>query len=241
MKIAHVGMISTTIVIVLGVLIVIPPYLPQQKPLVTLLFFNINESKNLPQWCYDLSDILRQQKVQATVFVTGQIAEKYPTCVSKLAQGNDIGSSTFDYLNLAGQDYSVQLEEVKGGKNAVDDAGHIDSRLFKAPYGTTDGEIYSILNRSGIVADFSYENQYNKFYHDQFIKFDSASYDGTQHSTDFFKNLSNNVPVIINFDNTTPIQNIDEFILHLKSRHILLLNASQLIGSNLTEHQGGQV
>ena len=240
MKIAHVGMISTTIVIVLGVLIVIPPYLPQQKPLVTLLFFNINETKNLPQWCYDLSDILRQQKVQATVFVTGQIAEKYPTCVSKLAQGNDIGSSTFDYLNLSGQDYSVQLEEVKSGKIAVDSAGRIDSKLFKAPYGVTDGNIYSVLNRSGIVADFSYDGQYNKFYNDKFMKFDSVSYDGTQYSSDFFKNLPDNAPVMINFDNATPVQNIDEFILHLKSRHILFLNASQLIGSNLTEHKGAQ-
>lgn len=233
-------MISTTVVIVLGVLIVIPPYLPQQKPLVTLLFFNINDSKNLPQWCYDLSDTLHNQKVQATVFVTGEIAEKYPTCVSRLAQGNDIGSFTFDYLNLSGQDYSVQLEEVKSGKIAVDNAGHIDSRLFKAPYGVTDGNIYSVLNRSGIVADFSYENQYNKFSSDKFLKFDSVSYDGIQHPSDFFKSLSGDVPVMINFDNTTPISNIDDFILHLKSRHILLLNASQLIGSNLTEHKGGQ-
>ena len=73
------------------------------------------------------------------------------------------------------------------------------------------------------------------------MKFDSASYDGAQHSTDFFKSLPTDVPVIINFDNTTPVQNIGDFILHLKSRHILLLNASELIGSNLTAHKGGQV
>ncbi len=242
MKITHVGMISTTVVIVLGVVIVITPYLPPQKPLVTLLFFNIiSENKNLPQWCYDLSDALQKQQVQATIFVTGEIAEKYPTCISTLAKGNDIGSFTYDYMNMSGQDYSVQLEEVKGGKDAVDNAGHIDSRLFKAPYGITDGNIYSVLNRSGIVADFSYVNQYNKFYHDKFLKFDSISYNGTQYSSDFFKNLSYNVPVMINFDNSTPVQNIDEFISHLKTRHIILLNASQLVGINLTEHEGGMV
>lgn len=241
MKIAHVGMISTTIVIILGVFIIIPPYLPQPKPVVTLLFFNINESKNLPQWCYDLSDTLQKQKVQATVFFTGEIAEKYPTCVSRLAQENDVGSFTQDYVNLSGQDYSVQLEEVKGGKDAVDTAGHIDSRLFKAPYGATDGNIYSVLNRSGIVADFSYENQYNKFFNNKFMKFESISYDGTQHPSDFFKNLSADVPIMINFDNGTPVQNIDDFISHLKSRHVVLLNASQLIGANLTEHGVGQL
>ena len=240
MKIAHVGMISTTIVIILGIGIVIPPYLPTQKPVVTLLFFNINDSKNLPQWCYDLSDTLHKQKVQATIFIVGEIAQQYPTCVKKLAQENDVGSSTFNYENLGGADYSVQLEEVKSGKDAVDSAGNIDSRLFKAPYGITDGNIYSVLNRSGIVADFSYEKQYNKYNNDQFIRFDSVSYNGTDHSPEFFKNLSPDIPILINFDNTTPIQNIDEFILHLKSRHVLLINASQLVGANLTEHVGGQ-
>ena len=240
MKIAHAGMISTAVVIILGVAIVLPPYLPAQKPVVTLLFFNISDNKNLPQWCYDLSDTLEKQKVQATVFITGEIAQQYPTCVSKLAHENDVGSFTYDYENLAGADYSVQLEEVKSGKDAVDSAGHIDSRLFKAPYGTTDGNIYSVLNRSGIIADFSYEKQYNKYYADKFMRFDSISYNGTAHSSDFFKNLSPDVPVLINFDNSTPVQNIDDFISHLKSRHVLLLNASQLVGANLTEHLGGQ-
>lgn len=239
MKIAHIGMVSTTVVIVLGVLIVLPPYLPPQKPLVTLLFFNVNDTANLPQWCYDLSDVLQKQGVKATVFVTGNVAEKYPGCVSKLAQGNDVGSFTYDYASLAGEDYSVQLEEVKGGKDAVDQAGHIDSRLFRAPYGVTDGNIYSVLNRSGIVADFSYDTQYNKFYQDHFIKFDSLSYDGAQHPSGFFTTLSYDVPVMINFDNKTPVSDIDKFISGLKSRHILLLNASELVGANLTEHMAG--
>lgn len=241
MKIAHVGMISTTIVIVLGVAIVIPPYLPAQKPVVTLLFFNVSDSANLPQWCYDLSDVLQKQNVRATVFITGEIAQQYPGCVNKLAQENDVGSFTYDYAELAGADYSVQLEEVKSGKDAVDSAGHIDSRLFKAPFGITDGNIYSVLNRSGIVADFSYDKQYNKYYDEKFMRFNSTSYNGTQYSPDFFKNLSSDIPIIINFDNATPVENIDAFILHLKSRHILLLNASQLVGTNLTKHMGEQV
>jgi len=240
-KIAHVGILSTSIVIILGVFIVIPPYLPQSKPLVTLLFFNISDDKNLPQWCYDLSDILEKQKISATIFVTGQIAEKYPSCVNKLAKENDVGSLTFDYVDITGQDYSDQLGEVKSGKDAVDTAGHIDSKLFKAPYGTTDGNIYSVLNRSGIVADFSYATQYNKFNNGIFMRFDAASYNGTQHNPDFFKSLSHDTPIMINFDNTTPIQNIDEFISHLKSRHTLLLNASSLTGLNLTTHHGEKI
>lgn len=240
MKIAHLGILSTSIVIILGVFIVLPPYLPPPKPLATLLIFNINDNTNLPQWCYDLSSILEKQKISATFFVTGQIAEKYPACVNELAKENDVGSLTYDYVDIAGQDYSTQLDEVKGGKDAVDAAGNIDSKLFRAPFGTTDGNIYSVLNRSGIVADFSYSTQYNKLHNGIFMRFDALSYNGTQHNPDFFKNLSSDGPIMINFDNSVSIQNIDGFISNLKSRHILLLNASELTELNLTIRHGAR-
>jgi peptidoglycan/xylan/chitin deacetylase (PgdA/CDA1 family) len=237
MKIANAGIISTSVVIAMGVFIIIPPYLPQQKPFVALLFFDISNEQNLPQWCNDLSSTLQKQNVKATIFVTGEIAQNYPSCVSTLAERNDVGSSTYDYSNLTGQDYSDQLDEVKGGKDAVDAAGNIDSKLFKAPYGQTDSNIYSILNQSGILVDFSYDEQYNKFYNGKFLKFDDAVYDGTQYTPDFFRNLSSNTPVIIDFDNNTPVSSIDDFISHLKTRHILLLNASELTGLDLTVRQ----
>ena len=240
MKIAHVGMISTTIVIILGVGIVIHPYLPTPKPVVTLLFFNIDDSKNLPQWCYDLSDTLYKQKVQATIFITGEIAQQYPTCVRKLAQENDIGSSTFDYENLTGEDYSAQLEEVKSGKDAVDSAGQIDSQLFKAPYGITDGNIYSVLNRSGIVADFSYDKQYNKYYQGQYLRFDDSVYDGNKHTVDYFRNLESQDPIVIDFDNATPVKKIEEFVSEIKSKHLVFITASKMTGLDLTVHQEGQ-
>ncbi len=234
MKIAHAGVISTSIVIVMGIFIVLPPYIPSQKPLVALLFFDIKDEQNLPQWCNDLSSTLQKQNVQATIFITGQVAQEYPSCVNVLSPRNDIGTSTYDYFNLKGQDYSTQLDEVKNGKDAVDSVGHIDSRLFKAPYGETDGNIYSVLNQSGIVADFSYDKQYNKLYNGKFLKFDITVYNGTEHTPDFFKSLYNNDPVIIDFDNSSPISDIDQFVSQLKTRHILFLNASQLTGLDLT-------
>ena len=93
----------------------------------------------------------------------------------------------------------------------------------------------ALLNQSGIVADFSYDEQYNKYYNGKFIKFGDTVYNGTNYSPDFFSTLSSNGrPVIINFDNTTPIPNIDEYLSHLKSKHIVLLSASQLTGLDLT-------
>jgi peptidoglycan/xylan/chitin deacetylase (PgdA/CDA1 family) len=239
MKIAQVGAISTTIVILLGVVMVIPPYIQASKPpLVVLLSFSIVDDKNVPQWCQGLSSILKNNNIKATVFVTGKVAERYPECVSVFS-GMDVGSQTYSYTNLLSiKEYSTQLDEITNGKLAVDDAGNIDSKIFRAPYGSTDENIYSLLNRSGILADFSYNNQYNKYYNGEFIKFDLTAYNGTSHSVDFFRVLPVDKPIMINFDNTVPIGKIDDFVSHLKSRQILFVDASELTEINLNIHQG---
>src|SRR5215831_20601315 len=171
MRISQVGIISTSIVIVLGILIVIQPYIPQQEPLAVLLSFDVINSSNLPQWCNDLSVALQKQNVEATIFIPGNVAEQFPQCVKTLSIRNDIGSQTYNYVNLKNLDYTTQLYEVESGKAAIDKAGHIESRLFKAPFGETDENIYSILNRTDIIADFSYDAQYNKYYNGKYLKF----------------------------------------------------------------------
>ena len=78
----------------------------------------------------------------------GKLAESYPKCVTLFSSndGIDIGSSTYNYINLTStQDYLLTLEEVKEGKRAVDSIGRLDSKLFKAPSGSTNQNIYSLL------------------------------------------------------------------------------------------------
>lgn len=201
-----------------------------------LLSFSISDSDNLPEWCEDLSKFLNQNNIKAVIFVTGKVAERYPQCVSSYKNGIDIGSQTYSYVKLTEiPDYSEQLEEVKKGKLAVDKAGNLDSKIFKAPNGVTDENIYSLLFRSEILADFSYDNQYNKYYHDKFLKFDLVSFQGSNHDAGFFKELnSHETPIMINFDNSVPVNEITDFISHLKSDKILFVNASELTGLELT-------
>lgn len=243
MKIVQAGIISTGIVIILGIVMVIPYFMQPVRPQVVLLSFSIVNDSNLPQWCNDLASVLKNYNIKASVFVTGKLAQQYPECVSSFPNNVDVGSQTYDYVNLASiHDYTVQLEEIKDGKRSVDYAGNIDSKLFKAPYGSTDKNIYSLLNRAGIVADFSYDSQYNKFYNGKFIKFNTTSYDGSSHSADFFRNLPlTNDPIIINFDSSTSIQEIDDFISKLKSPHINFVNTSEITGFNLTTRNGEKV
>jgi peptidoglycan/xylan/chitin deacetylase (PgdA/CDA1 family) len=236
MKIIHLGIIATGTVIALGFAMVVPAFMQYDQPLVVLLSFNIIDDRNLPAWCEQLSSVLKNNNVKAIVFVPGKIAQEHPQCISDLPNTVDVGSETYDFVSLPSiQDYAVQLDEVRKGKDAVDAAGKIDSKVFKAPHGATDQNIYSLLSRSGILADFSYNNQYNKYYNGQFIKFNLTSYDGVYHSVDFFHSLPISNPILINFDNSTPMEQIDSFIVHLKSPNVRFESATDLAGVELTK------
>lgn len=237
MRIVHVGAIVTGIVITMGVLLILPEFMRPSPTQPILLSFSITNEQNLPTWCHDLSSILTKYDVKATVFVIGKVAERHPDCVTVFPDNVDIGSESYDYVSLPSiSDYSTQLQEVKNGKVAVDKAGNLDSKLFRAPYGATDVNIYSLLNRSNILADFSYSEQYNKYYDGKFLKFDLVTYNGSKYYTSFFRHVPADKPVLVNFDNSTPVPQIEEFISEFKSKNFRFVSATELTSLDLTIH-----
>jgi len=234
MRIVLAGSIVTGLVITLGVLMILPTFIPNEKPNVVLLSFNIIDDNNTSKWCKDLSNVFKKYDVKATVFITGAIAERNPNCITDFPTSIDIGSLTYNYVQLKEiPDYLAQLDEIKNGKKAVDSVGNIQSRVFRAPYGDTDDNIYSLLTRSQIFADFSYSDHYNKYYDGKFIKFNINSYTGNNFSPEILKQKSD-TPIVISFDNSTPIDQIDRFISSIKSHSTLFINTSDLVGFNLT-------
>ena len=223
MRMRYKAIAVTAILISIGIAIVLPVYLPKRIQPILMLSFNIINNENLPKWCQDLYDLLQKQQIRATLFATGRAADSFPVCISLLTSDSkvDIGSSTYDYLDLVGiLDYSQALSQVQKGKQAVDAAAKINSTLFKAPYGSTDQNIYSLLTRSGIVADFSYSNQYNLYENGQFIRYDLKAYNGFNATNLVHEIVSSKSkePILINFDNSIPIENIDRFIHEIRSQ-----------------------
>ena len=157
------GIVATVAMIVIGVIVSIQPFLQPPKGPVTLLAITIADNEEMPRWCEKVAEILNAGRIDAVVFFSGMIAQENPGCVTSFDGHIDIGSSTYGNENLTSMaDYSVQLTEVSLGKKAVDEAGNLESRSFKAPYYATDENIYSLLSRSDIVADFSYRDRYHK-------------------------------------------------------------------------------
>jgi peptidoglycan/xylan/chitin deacetylase (PgdA/CDA1 family) len=246
LKIYYKGVILLSVLVILGVAILLPAYYqkrtqPAEVYYKAILSFSILDKSNLPNWCFDLSSMLQKYKIRASVFISGNLAEKYPKCVSLFSSNKniDIGSQTYNYVNLTSiPDYTKQLNEIKNGKRVIDYVGKVDSKLFKAPYGLTDGNIYSLLSRSGIIADFSYSNQYNKYENGQFIKYDIITYNPSSNQSNILSVLSSSKGenVLINFDNSTPIDQIDSFLSKLKSinKNIKFASPSDVTGMNLT-------
>lgn len=244
MKTKYLGGLATGIVIAVGIVAVLPAFLQESaKPQVpVMLAFAIYGEESLPDWCNDVSALLESRGLKAAVFVAGNVAERHPQCVEAFSDNAriDVGSQTYSYADLTSiSDYSTALREVERGKEAVDDAGDIDSLLFKAPYGRTDDNIYSILSRSGILADFSYPDQYNKYHQGQFISFNATKYDGTAYEPEFFLALTSNDPVIISFDNSVPVDSIEGFLGGItpgrgEQYDLKFVNASELTQMQLT-------
>lgn len=239
MKIKQAALIATVLVIITGFTLISPIFFrarDNDSGQRVMLIFNVSQSAGAQEWCLSLSSLLEKYNIGASVFFTGKIAEQYPRCVSEFSDRVDIGSATYSRVDLTGiPDYAIKLQEVQQGKAVVDAAGNLFSGVFKAPFGATDQDIYSLLSRSGILADFSYKNQYNVYQNGQFIKYNASVYEGRDYPPDFFSQLPRtDNPLIIVFDNTYPVSGIEDFLSGLKIDKIKFLNASELTGLTLT-------
>jgi len=201
-----------------------------------MLSFSILDVGNVSDYCNTLSDVLEKLELKATVFFVGRVAEQNPDAVAILDDDVDVGSQTYSYVDITSiSDYTLQAEEVSEGKRAVDDAGNLGSRLFKAPYGATDENIYSLLSRSGILADFSYEDHYNVYRDGRFLKYKAAIYDWSEYSAEFFLSLQgSDSPIIIEFENTRAVADVSAFVSKLKSGDFEFVKASEIAGIDLT-------
>jgi hypothetical protein len=239
LKLKYAAIIATVLVITVGIILISPMFLrhnAQSESKPEMMFsFSVRPDVDSENWCRELALLLNSHNIGASVFINGQTAEEYPKCVSYFSGKVDIGSQTYSNSDLTSiTDYSLKLQEVKQGKTAVDNAGKLSSGIFRAPFGAVDEDIYSLLNRSGIQADFSYEQQYNVFEEGRFVKYPVAGYNGYTTSPGLMEELSSAKPIIVFFDNTRPVSEIEHFFSGLNLDRFKILNASELVGFSLT-------
>jgi peptidoglycan/xylan/chitin deacetylase (PgdA/CDA1 family) len=244
LKLKTAAIISTACVIVAGFAMISPLFFrangaatePPVLPQKVMLAFSVTEKDGVVEWCQQLASLLDDYDAGAIVFFPGQLAEKAPECIWDFDKKADIGSRTYSDVDLTTiADYSLKLDEVEEGKRAIDEADEFVSKAFMAPFGVTDQDIFSLLERSGILADFSYENQYNVYENGGFVKHEALTCKGRDYQPDYFLALPyTEKPVIIYFDNTSTISEIENYLSVLDKDYFKLINASELAGFPLT-------
>ena len=233
MKLVHLGAISTSIVLILGMAMVIPAFIfpttAESDKLKVLVQIEILEGGDLNSWCTELNKKLNQEQIKSVVFLTGKIAQSHPECVINV-NGVDVGSQGYRYHDITHMsDYLQQLSEIQKGKQIIDNVGGFKSKIYKAPYGSTDDNIYSLLSRSEIEADFSQEQQYNLFINGQFLKFELQ----TLETPDEINSEEDYEIVSFSFTNQDSVESIFQTIDEIKHYNIQFVNPSDLANKPL--------
>lgn len=100
-------------------------------------------------------ELLREQDVKATFFVTGNVASRYPDIINQIAEGgHEIGGHGFMHENFLILDYDEKCEAIN---KITDLLKKFDVKTFRSPYQSADEEVIDILEELGYCAEASYE------------------------------------------------------------------------------------
>lgn len=95
-------------------------------------------------------EILKEQGVLATFFLTGEWVEKYPETVKAIQEaGHDIGNHSESHRSMQGLGEEEQKEEIKGAHQRVEALTGIRMDLFRLPYGNYDDSVIRNVQSCG--------------------------------------------------------------------------------------------
>ena len=236
MKLSHVATITTALVIIVGICLISPMFFrvpsPKNQPHVALFLYVTGEG-NSTSWCQEVGSYLGAE-TKATVFFIGTAVDENPKIVTSFGPHVDLGSLTYHYQSiLSSDDYTAQLLEIQEGKMAVDAAANVDSKLFAAPFGIVNNDIFSQLKRSGITADFSYTDHYNKLWNGTFITMPLKFVEGVNFNVGDLPKDAGDPPTVVVLRSTSSSAQVIQTLQELKGAGFGFLSASDIVGFDL--------
>lgn len=95
---------------------------------------------------------LRAHNIQATFFLLGQNALKYPDLVRKIhADGHQIANHSFQHTNLIFKNKAIVRDEIQRTKEVLETIIGTHSRYFRPPYGYFDWRTLKVLREYGLT------------------------------------------------------------------------------------------
>ena len=99
-------------------------------------------------------NIIQEEGINATFFITGQYAEEFPEIVSAM-QGQEIACQGYSHKKFTEMNTSEKKSEIKKCKIALQQNNGQKITGFRAPYNRIDTETLKILEEEGFVYDAS--------------------------------------------------------------------------------------
>ena len=98
-----------------------------------------------------LLDTLKRKQVVATFFVLGELVQRAPHLVLRIAaEGHEVGNHSFDHPNLRHLDYRSQKAEIDKTERALLKLG-ITPKYFRPPYGSYNADTVRAAAENGLV------------------------------------------------------------------------------------------
>ncbi|MBM4289036.1 MAG: polysaccharide deacetylase family protein [Deltaproteobacteria bacterium] len=103
-----------------------------------------------PRYTPQILEVLSQHQAQATFFVLGRHAQRYPHLVRAIAAaGHEIGNHSYSHLRLAQESLKVCQEEVARTKTLLAGLGVPPSGLFRPPYSEVSPQLRQVAAAQG--------------------------------------------------------------------------------------------
>ncbi len=96
--------------------------------------------------------ILADNKIKATFFLSGKFAESHGDMVQSMAEsGHEIGVSGYEAVSPANLDYGENLAALEKADTAIRSITGQAVQLYSPPYGVLETDIYKAVNEMGMT------------------------------------------------------------------------------------------
>ncbi|RKQ32271.1 polysaccharide deacetylase family sporulation protein PdaB [Oceanobacillus halophilus] len=106
------------------------------------LTFNISWGE---ERVYDILEMLEKNKTQATFFVSGEWAERHPSILEEISEGeHELGMLGYRYKSYIDQDIEQVRRDLQSAKEVFEKLGYEDIEILRTPNGHFDDEILQL-------------------------------------------------------------------------------------------------
>lgn len=128
------------------------PVIAQVKTQEKVIALTFDDGPYTP-YTEQLLQVLKEEKVQATFFIVGESAEKYPQLVKQVQNdGHEIALHSYvhkDQLKLTEAEIAVNLAQ---GKAALEKITGVPVKLFRPPHGFKDWTVMAEIEKAQLKA-----------------------------------------------------------------------------------------